>query len=366
MAGSVVVLGAGATKSVGGPLTNEILPDMMKHAADVDPQGRLSAFLQQTFRVPPAGATKEQYPGLPLLMSLVDTAISRNQDFVHPQWPADSVAQIRHLIEGGIFDLLEQRLQHGPTNNHWNLLAALFPTPQQPSVITLNYDLIIDAAMMFYSQKDDPEGRFPNYCCDIQTDFYRDSPQRFGTLLKLHGSLNWLYCRTCQRLEIGASESRKYVKILEKLLATRPGLEKSYKTQDSPCPVCHAVLRPLLVAPSHLKDYRNPHLTQVWYHAERVLRQADQVIFVGYSLPDDDVEVVYLLKRGLAHLAPNRVTVVEYYDHNLQEPDRTVAERRAEEVRRRYSTLFGDGIDWHTNGLDGWLAVRQSAAAAAQ
>ncbi|HYC57785.1 MAG TPA: hypothetical protein VEL28_22860 [Candidatus Binatia bacterium] len=48
----------------------------------------------------------------------------------------------------------------------------------------------------------------------------------------------------------------------------------------------------LVVAPSHLKDYRNPHLSLVWYEAQRMLRQATKVVFVGYSLPDDDVEVV--------------------------------------------------------------------------
>ncbi len=67
-----------------------------------------------------------------------------------------------------------------------------------------------------------------------------------------------------------------------------------------------------MIAPTHFKDYRNPHLAQVWYEAERVLREANKVIFIGYSLPDDDVEVVYLLKRSLAHLEPECITVVEF------------------------------------------------------
>jgi len=64
---------------------------------------------------------------------------------------------------------------------------------------------------------------------------------------------------------------------------------------------------------AHLKDYRNPHLSSVWFEAQRVLRQADRLTFVGYSMPDDDVEVVYLVKRGLAHIqSPKLITVVEY------------------------------------------------------
>ena len=46
--------------------------------------------------------------------------------------------------------------------------------------------------------------------------------------------------------------------------------------------------------------------------AEQLLRSAERVVFIGYSLPEDDVEVVYLLKRSLAHLTADRITVVEH------------------------------------------------------
>lgn len=115
------------------------------------------------------------------------------------------------------------------------------------------------------------------------------------------------------------------------------------------CPTCNTRLRPLLVAPSHLKYYRNPHLSQVWYEAERVLREARRVVFVGYSLPDDDVEVVYLLKRTLARPNPPKIVVVEYDRNN---PNVPITEHAA---GRRYRTLFGNGIEWHACGLDDWL-----------
>ena len=89
-----------------------------------------------------------------------------------------------------------------------------------------------------------------------------------------------------------------------------------------------------MIAPTHFKDYRNPHLAQVWYEAERVLREAEKVIFVGYSLPDDDVEVVYLLKRSLAHLPPECITVVE--NRSGKSAARSI---RDHAVGRRYRTL---------------------------
>jgi hypothetical protein len=98
-------------------------------------------------------------------------------------------------------------------------------------------------------------------------------------------------------------------------------------------------------------------LAQVWYEAERALREADRAIFIGYSLPDDDVEVVYLVKRGLAHLTPDRITVVEY--------DATMPPLASHPVGRRYRTLFGDGVDWHPEGLDMWFPNAQASAAGA-
>lgn len=115
--------------------------------------------------------------------------------------------------------------------------------------------------------------------------------------------------------------------------------------------MCSRQLLPLLVAPSHLKDYRNPHLSLVWYEAQRMLRQADKVVFIGYSLPDDDVEVVYLLKRSLAHIRnASDITVVEYCREN------PAIALIAHTVGRRYRTLFGD-VNWYAGGVDAWLGT---------
>ena len=348
MAGTVIFLGAGATKACGGPMTNEILPAILGAPDAPSPSSvLLSDFLDKLFHVNPA-APPDQFPGLPLVMSLLDTALDRRQAF-HPQWDPRRVSEVRQAIEVRMFDLLEEKLNKAPTNNHWQLLQTVYPPPLEPCVVSTNYDLIVDTAMMAVSETRTPEGYLPDYRIQIRTPFYSAGGGRFGTLLKLHGSLNWLHCRTCQRIEIGASESTRYLKRLRQLVG--PSLEQSYAPDGSLCPSCGTRLRPLLIAPTHLKDYRNPHLAQVWYEAERVLREADRAIFIGYSLPDDDVEVVYLVMRGLAHLTPDRVTVVEY--------DMTMPPLASHTVGRRYRTLFGDGVDWHPEGLDNWLGQVQ-------
>lgn len=325
MAGTVIFLGAGATKACDGPLTSEILPALMAGPYAAGPATPLlTDFLRTLFHVD-AGSPAEHYPGLPLVMSLIDTALDRRQAF-HPDWDLDRVSKLRQEVELLIFDLLEDKLNTAPTNSFYRLMDITYPAPAEPCIVSTNYDLIADTAMMFLSQARTPDGCLPNYRIPIRTAFYTGDGKRFGTLLKLHGSLNWLHCRTCQRVEIGASAVKRYLRVLERLVG--PTLQQSYTADGQPCSGCGTRLRPLLIAPSHLKDYRNPHLAQVWYEAERVLREADRAIFIGYSLPDDDVEVVYLLKRSLAHLAPHQITVV---DHDDEKPALT-----QHAARRRY------------------------------
>ncbi len=360
MADTVIILGAGATKSVGGPLTRDILHGMLQSKSDPVTRGKLllvEQFLAENFHLQPL-AQPADYPGLPLLMSLLDLMLERRQPF-RSQWGVDRVSEVRAAVEMGSFYLLEHKLRQGPTNNHFNLIQQFYPAPADPCVISLNYDLIVDTALMFLSEQRTPEGCLPNYHCDIRTEFYRSDQRRFGSLLELHGSLNFLYCKTCHRLEIGASESRKYLKILNRLMGAdiKDTLDSSYMQQGSPCLTCASELRPLLLAPSQLKNYRNPHLSQIWYEAERMLRECKRAIFIGYSMPDDDLEVVYLFKRSLAHLKPSDITVVEY---DLTIPPVTL---QSHDVGRRYRALFGD-IDWHPEGLDNWVTKQQRAAAA--
>lgn len=111
-----------------------------------------------------------------------------------------------------------------------------------------------------------------------------------------------------------------------------------------------------MITPTQKKDYRNPHIAQVWYKAEELLRSASSVVFVGYSMPVDDVEVVYLLKRGLAHLSAPDITVVA-----LDKQNRNVD---VHEVDQRYQSVFGPGIQWHTCGFAGWLDECASAITA--
>ena len=350
---SVVIFGAGATKACGGPLTNEILPDVLRlreHLARKDHIDRVEAFLVDKFSLPPPDKrSTEHFPPLPLVLSLVDTALDR-EDAFGKDWPPDSLREVRACLEYAIFALLEYRLRRigAHYKTFFEMLYAAVP-PESVTVISLNYDLIADNTLSAAAERRGEPG-LPDYGVDIATDAYRTTT-KVGRLLKLHGSLNWLYCPNCHRLELGIAPSGvRTWKALGPLYGKRPvNLAKNYADRSTPCPDCGTGFKPVLITPTHLKDYRNPHVARTWYEAARELRHAKRAIFVGYSMPDDDVEVIYLFKRGLADLQAGAITVVDHATGDATALDRNP-------VGRRYRALFGDKIDWRPDGFEAWTA----------
>lgn len=360
---TVVVLGAGATKACGGPLTNEILPWAFEHQNEIEREGYLDLvrrFIVDLFEVDPAANPKPsaRLPSLTLLLSLIDIALDRRES-LSPRWPdamplglGDDLARVRHAFDYVIFAVLEQHLLRITDNPHVRLFKRLQETCGAVRVISLNYDIIAVNSIIRLAEETSGPG-FADYCCQIATRFHIERP-KIGTLLKLHGSLNWMYCPNCHRLELGVSGSGRYTaKVLDELYqvtiarSAAETLEERYSCHGSPCLGCGTFVRAVLISPSFQKDYRHPHITAIWQAADGALRAAKKVLFIGYSLPEDDIHVQYLLKRSAGHLKNQEVTVVDY--------DPAMRPAIEHPVGQRYIWLFGDGIDWHPEGFQAWL-----------
>ena len=342
----VVVLGAGATKACDGPLTNEILPIAFK-AAGREKLQLLDRLLVEIFGVPKGQRRQVQdYPPLPTLLSLIDTAIDREHD-LGPQWPTQTLRQVRRQAEFAVFKSIGYAMRRPASWDircHEDMLFHIRNRTQKwPTVISFNYDLRIDYAMIEVDG-----GGLPDYGCDIRTPGYKEA-EKFGRLYKLHGSMHWLYCPTCQRLELGVDREGRLRKTGLRLAQTlaSPDFVATLESRVYRCPDCETAYRAVMITPTSLKDYRNPHITSLWYQAERALREAERVVFVGYSLPWDDIDVIYLLKRGLIRDSQPRITVVEH------SKDRSIPIEQ-HDAGQRYRALFGRRLDWQPIGFQDW------------
>lgn len=198
---------------------------------------------------------------------MVLSMLRRSADLNQPigQWQGERLIRARRAVEYGVFAVIEAALRRIPEDGdlHRKLLRPLYSRGLQPTVVSLNYDVIVDNAMFELSEIYGAM-RPPDYCVDIATQRYIDF-RRAGTyarLLKIHGSLNWLYCERCKRLDLFVSEGMRTGKALDELYNTVP-FGDAYSCRGTPCrnkPACQGFISPILITPTYVKDYETSTL----------------------------------------------------------------------------------------------------------
>jgi hypothetical protein len=169
----------------------------------------------------------------------------------------------------------------------------------QSTVISLNYDLLVEkAAQKVVEPGLEGHAYMHLYPMGIMPASYRAGiPQQAGwrdiakfKLLKLHGSSNWFYTG---RLD-ASGEQLFYIPVEGSWGMPQTELEKMCKTAVED-------LVPLLIPPVLEKGpyFSNDYLRLNWREAELALLTASNVYCVGYSLPETDLSMRFLLSpRG--------------------------------------------------------------------
>jgi hypothetical protein len=181
------------------------------------------------------------------------------------------------------------------------------------SVVTLNYDLIMDWILTKHAPNDTARKKFDEWKQVLRGGVDRpgdpsdrqpitrmeESP---GCYLKLHGSLDVFDCPTLgcpargvlQRFDLG---------------------EHSFGGLDlSPCQGCGGDRQPFILAPGPYKHQNmRLHMAAIWRRAYHELQYADEIHVIGVSLAPSDVELQWLLRstrrRHVRHQGPRVVTV---------------------------------------------------------
>jgi len=278
-----------------------------------------------------AGVAKVDFPTFEEVLGLTDLAIIRKEAFRHfdIENRAPDSGRLRFLAQYLVFlvaKVLDAKLQRRAVL-HRELVSALRDAKQlrETVFVSTNYDILIDNALTEERRHGtdlDYGVEFRNF--DRTDDWTRPAPERRVKLFKPHGSLNWLFCPTCNELEITPKEKG----VVTRLISDFP---------NATCGECESVYAPLIVPPTFYKDMNNVFLSTIWNRTDVALRKVDHVIFCGYSFPDADVHIKYLLKRAQTNRdRPLRFTVVNHYP-----------EKKSEEVdaeKYRYGRFLGRSI----------------------
>jgi hypothetical protein len=289
----IIFLGAGASASEGAPLQGDLFKEYFRfcqarndYRVNNDMNNRLVEFFKTFFGIDinRKNLNSVSFPTFEEILGMLELALNRQESFKDYSLTADRprIQQIREDLIFLIAIILDEKLR-GEAKHHKKLVNRLKKEKKlsKTGFVSLNYDILIDNALV---------DLYPNYHLDYGVDFTnfeklrdweRPKTKKAICLYKLHGSLNWLYCPACISLTLTPKE-----KGVAKLVF-----------EPKKCDVCSSEMIPIIIPPTFFKVMSNFYLQEVWHKAENALKQAKRIFFCGYSFPDADIHIKYLLKR---------------------------------------------------------------------
>jgi hypothetical protein len=98
-------------------------------------------------------------------------------------------------------------------------------------------------------------------------------------LLKMHGSSTWLRCPCSNLVYTGLGMNKPAHEIYVRRRVS-PFIKRHLDEREKPSP---SILEPFIITPTFTKVFDLPHIQTTWHNAFVELREADQVVFIGYS-----------------------------------------------------------------------------------
>jgi len=347
---TVVVLGAGASKADGAPVQSELLKGFFESCRSQGPYGSAREMERELatyfllvwgLDVDNGDLSAWPFPTFEEALGLLELAEARGEffrGFGGLSQNATRGQEVRAHLMSLIAVYLEQRLRTG--GNYHQALVQQLRTQESlahTALISLNYDILIDNALLLMGATGVDYGvAFSNL----------NNPRRprATPLLKLHGSLNWLFCPTCNALDHYHGE-----KITAELI-------------DQPhrgvCGRCQEPRVPIIIPPTFFKVMSNFYLQQIWKRAEEELKQAGRIVFCGYSFPDADMHIKYLLKRAEVN-RPEGQDPPEVFIVN-EHPKKRRSERKLECDRYKRFFRQKDLVHWTNLSFQDFAANPQA------
>ncbi len=304
----VFFLGAGASAADGIPLQERILPEALSQITIRESKvgGEVVSFLERFFGF---DSVRQHVPSLETAFAFLDYFINRDEHLDRKH----SVSRLREIRECLIriihYIVSRKTTFNAPTHRaFWELIGSV---NRNVSLVSLNYDSVLDEEFSFLY----PERAYIDYCIPLLNyDFEeqmgfnwwvnpREPVAYWGgdpvpiKILKLHGSVNWKFCRACRRILLTPWSTQ--IDLERGAFFADYGEDESRRAEYF-CPTDGCRFETLILPPSHVKDLRNPVVSTIGAEIEQELRIAKKVVLIGYSLPEADVHIQAVLAKSLS------------------------------------------------------------------
>jgi len=258
-------------------VAHTVLESMPGHG--LDSYKNMVSFLEKYFSLP---ISRVEKAGLD--MQDVLTFLDLELEYSDSAEEMDILTNARNEFMDLLTLVFNSILKGPPCPYHAALAASL---AEGDTVISFNYDLLIDSAMN-KSPHWTPETGYGYNAAATWAKRINNTPQSKTYLLKPHGSFNWVVCKNCGKVYV-LSPDQCAIKIQCSSFKTPAGEQAAHQTER------------LIIPPSIKKDVHGNIMQQVWIKSLEALKSARRVVIIGYSLPATDFMVKRLLYRALSH-----------------------------------------------------------------
>lgn len=183
--------------------------------------------------------------------------------------------------------LLESE-KRAPFPDEYKHLVNHYLNSNTTSVVTFNWDTLLDKILKEkntphynYLEKELSAKYLWGYSNGPKHSPYPEYSNQQELYLKLHGSIDWITCKTlnCR---------------LKNLMFLKEEVERDYY-----CSECHELCNTLIIPPILNKQYNEyPSIKKTWNLAFKEISNSKKIIIWGYGLPPTDFYANWLLSRA--------------------------------------------------------------------
>lgn len=304
----VFLLGAGASKGCGLPLTNELFPLALRQVRDTKVTKLITDFIK--YQYPYFRTRWKNYPRFEEFLSLVDVyldfadVIKTTHSFSHEQ-----VGRIKKELLLAASEVLHGASDKAARSKTMTSLAKMLGPGDV--VITFNWDLLLEQAL--HDLKRDWEYSHGGHIC----------------ILKPHGSLDWFDSKEVQiKTDLTFPLNEKFGRIR---------VFKRFRAPKISRPVVPVILPPVINKKIEFKE-----LEVIWRDAWKALRHTGEIHILGYSLPPEDLIARFTIRSAIRANErfggrELRISVVN--------PDRN--------VYLRFARLVQVNVSYYESGVEG-------------
>ena len=301
---TVILTGAGFSKSVGLPLQRELLESVV-------PPNIIK--IHNYFM----GRNLEEPADIEEFLSSIDFDEMLESKRQSPERLSSQIylSGFANLIYDSMCNIA--KLPKSIKKEFWKKLATLAEISD--TFITLNWDTVIEVQIRALGER-------------IR---FKGKDKRSKHILKLHGSIDWYKLSS----ELQVFDSALFERVFPGYVRYKPLSEEPdlFSISREVADLFNKV-HPAIIAPTHLKALPSGAFRKIWASASHTLHFAKHVIIIGYSLPSSDTLMQLLLRNSLRYRLRTdsndqpKVTVID--------PDSTGV------VKSRYYELLGDRFEF--------------------